>query len=251
MCLNWNTVVIDSDEYITSKEEFESFEDVGKAFTNLQVKMTNLLKRADHSILRNACIAQKNSPNGVYFSQDLETQLNKTENVETMLDVLIRSSHWSWIDIRLLETMVVASLNEQAKKLLNNYKSVIFKKKLIEIFPRFNLKIKKNPKQYQRVITKFKMNPNELTADHLLECQKILEENILDIGQGKSLLGSLSKGCIEIHWYIPSTHVKKTDYCFDASNFQLLYLQIGTDVVYDPFNKHDSMVELPESDKIG
>jgi len=51
-----------TDEKIISKEEFKKFSDVGSAFTALQANMTNLLRKADHLIIRRACIAQTKAP---------------------------------------------------------------------------------------------------------------------------------------------------------------------------------------------
>lgn len=135
----------DLEKDVISKEDFEKFSDVGTAFTALQTKMTLLLRKADHSIIRRVCIAQAKAPGGVHLSEELKARLTMTQNVDSLLDTLTSSDYWSWIDVRLLETIVMASESSQAIDLLTNYKSAIFSKKLIDILPYFPGKqLKKN-----------------------------------------------------------------------------------------------------------
>ncbi|XP_065893092.1 uncharacterized protein [Dysidea avara] len=212
--------------------------------------MTNLLRKADHLIMRRACITQSKAPGGAHLPEELVTQMMMTQNIDNMLDVLARSPYWSWIDVRLLDTIVVASESPLALELLNNYKSAIFSRKLVDVLPHFPGKEMKK-KQHTKVVSKVKKDPKEMTVDDLLNFQKQLEVDILDVADGTSILESLTKGCIEVHWCIPTECVEKAFHsatlnCYKFHDLQLHYLQIGSyHVIHDPLSTQDSASQIP------
>ena len=97
-------------------------------------------------------------------------------------------------------------------------------------------------KYYKKVIAKIKQDSNEMTVADLLEFHSQLEEVIMDIKKGVCILDNLDRGCIEVHFYIPTNWVDKAyrnarhNFC----QFNKLYLQqlkIGQyPVIYDPFD---------------
>ena len=235
---------------IITKEEFKKFGNVGEAFTALQANMTKLVRKADHLIIRRACILQTKTPGGAHLPGELKTQLSTTQNVDMILDVLALSDYWSWIDVRLLETIVTASESVRAKESLENYKSVIFSKKLVDVLPHFPGKELKK-KQYTRVVSKLNKDPKELTVADLLKLQAKLEVEIMDIANGASLLEQLAKGCIEVHWYIPTELVDKAFQsaalkCHKFHDMHLQYLLIGSyQVICDPLSMEDPVPPPP------
>ena len=240
---------IDAKSLVISKEEFESYNDVGKAFVALQTRMSLLLEHAKFPPVRRACITQMRNPGGAKLSQNLIEKIANTQNIDDLFDLLIFSPYWSWIDIRILEVMVVASDNHQAVQLLNNYKDVVFSKKLIDLLPNAPSKEVKE-KYYAIVVTKVNKDPNTMTVADLLEFQYQLEVVIMDIQNGVCILEHLEKGCIEIYWYIPtscvdgayqSARVKR----YQFSNLHLQYLKIGHyPVIRDPLASPD-LVSAP------
>ena len=56
---------------VITKEEFESYNDVDKAFIALQGKIHTLLKKANYYVLRRACIAQMHNPGAPKLSHKL------------------------------------------------------------------------------------------------------------------------------------------------------------------------------------
>jgi len=242
--------ISDLNKEIISKEEFEKFDNVGAAFTALQRNMTKLLRKTDHLIIRRACIAQIKAPGGADLPEELITRLETTQNVDMILDVLTPSDYWSWIDVRLLETIVTASGSLQAMESLKNYKAVIFSKKLVDILPHFPGKELKR-KQYTKVVSKLNKDPKEMTVTDLLKVQTKLEVEILNIANGASLLERLAKGCIEVHWYIPTQLVDKafqsaTLKCHKFIDMHLQYLLIGSyQIICDPFSIENPILQLP------
>jgi len=224
---------------VISKKEFESYNDVGKAFIALQPNMRLLLKKADYGDLRRACISQMHNPGGAELSQKMVEQILTKQNIDDLFDLLVCTPYWSWIDIRILEAMVITSGDPQAVELLDNYKAVVFSKKLIDILPNvFNKEIEED--RYTEVVTKIKKDPKELTVADLLVFKSNLEEMLMDIKKGICILKHLEKGCVQVYWYIPTSCVDGAyqtarKRCSKFHDFHLQYLKIGHyEVIYDP-----------------
>ena len=231
---------LDTKSFVISKEEFESYNDVGKAFIALQTKLKGLFKKADYGDLRRACIVQMHNPGGAKLSPKLGEQILATQNIDDLFDLLVCCPYWNWIDIRMLEAMVIASDSSQADELLRNYKAVVFSKKLIELLP--NVFSKEVEDDYTKLVTKIK-DPNEMTVGDLLGLQSKLEVEIMDIKNGISILEHREKGCIEIHWHIP-TSCADEDYQTGRvklyQDLHLQYLKIGhSPVIHDPLASPD------------
>ena len=93
-----------------------------------------------------------------------------------------------------------------------------------------------------KIVTKLNKNPNEMTVADLIEFKSQLETVIMDITKGVCILKHLEKGCIEVHWYIPTSCVEKAYHtarvrCYQFKDLHLLYLKIGHYPVI-----HDSLV---------
>jgi len=213
---------------VISKEQFESYNDVGKAFIALQTKMSILLQNTNFLAVRRACIAQMHNPGGAELSQALVEEISTAQSIDDLFNVLVRSPYWSWIDIRMLEVMVVASDNSLAIVLLNNYKTVVFPKKLIDLLPNVPSK-KVKEEYYSKVVSKVKQDHNEMTVGDLLKFQSQLEVVIMDIKKGICVLEHLKEGCIEVHWYIPTSYVEEAYQtarvrCYHFNDLHLQYL---------------------------
>ena len=217
---------------VISEEEFKRYDDVGKAFIALQTRIIALLKSTDCGDLRRACIAQMQNPGGAELSQELVDKMETTESSDKLCDLLVRTPYWSWIDIRILEVMVIASNNSQALQLLKNYKTVFFSKRLIDLLPDAPSKEVKE-KYFAKVITKISKDPNEITVSDLLKFQSKLEVVIMDIKKGSCILEHLEEGCVEVHWYIPTNCVRGAYQnarlkCYYFNELNIQYLKIGT-----------------------
>ena len=224
---------------VITKEEFKSYgNDVGRAFIALQTNMRGLLKTANCDNLRNACIAQRHNPQGAELSKELVDDILKTETSDKLFDLLVCCPYWSWIDIRLLKAMVIASQNHQAHELLENYKEVIFSKRLLDLLPNVPSK-KVKQKYYDKVVAKLE-DSNDITVADLWKFQSQLEAVIMDIKKGICILEHLEKGCVEVHWYIPTSLVDKAYQnarakCYQFSDLHLQQLKIGHNpVIHDP-----------------
>ena len=235
---------------VTSREEFESYNDVGKAFIVLQTNMIMLLKSSNYGDLRRACIAQMRNPGGAKLSKQLVDKISAAGNIDNLFDLLVRIPYWSWIDIRLMEAMVTAAQNSQAQQLLDNYKAAVFSKRLIDLLPNVPSKEVKE-RYYAKVITKIKKDHTEITVADLLKFQSQLEVVIMDINEGICILEHLKKGCIEVHWYIPTDCVQRAyqtarDKHDQFNDLQLQYLKIGDyPAIQNPLDQTDMTTFAP------
>ena len=226
------------------------------AFIKLQTKLTKMLVKADFLSLRRACIAQQRTPGGAQLSEQLETEIRHAKDTNMLLDSLICSPYWSWIDIRILEAIVVASEIPQALLLLENYKSAIFSRKVIDLLPDAPSKEIK-AKYFIKIGTKLGTDASKMTVAELLQFQSQLETVIMDIGKGTCVLGHIRKGCIEVHWYIP-THCVDSAYqsastrCHMFNEIHLLWLQIAHyPVIHDPLTTPIDMSTTPPPESTG
>ena len=211
--------------------------------------MKALFKKADFGDLRRACIAQVHNPDGAELAPDVVKKILVTQNIDDLFDLLVCSPYWSWIDIRILEMMVAASGISLADELLKNYKAAVFSKKIIELLP--NVFGKDLGEEFcTKVVSKIQKNPKEMTVADLLEVQSKLEIDIMNIKKGICILEHLEKGCVEIHWYIPTSCVDGAYQtarvrCYQFKDLHLQYLKIGHyPAIHDPLASPD-LVSAP------
>ena len=200
--------------------------------------------------LRRACIAQQKTPKGVKLPDQLEAEIKCAQNIDMLMDALVDSPYWSWIDVRLLQAIVRASNIPQALQILKNYKSAVFSRKLIDLLPNAPSK-KIQQKFYEKIAAKLEKDANNMTVADLLEFQIELETVIMDIGKGLCVLGNIKPGCVEVHWYIP-THCVDSAYksastrCHMFNEIHLLWLQIAHyPVIHDPLTTPDVVIPIP------
>ena len=220
---------------------FTQFSTISEAFVFLTSQLKLLLAKTDFSNVKRSCIEQINTPNGAQLPPELVEKVNSCGNITMLFEVLAKSAYWSWIDVRLLKVMAAASGLIEAIQLLYSYTETIFSKKLFDVLPNAPSKEVKE-EYYTKIVTKLNKNPNEMTVTvaDLIEFQSQLETVLLDIKQGICILEHLEKGCIEVHWYIPTSCVDKAyqtarTRSYQFNGYQLLYLKIGHyPVIHDP-----------------
>ena len=198
--------------------DFSTFKDIASAFICLTSSITRYLKKADFTTLRRACILQIKTPNGAQLPPQVVEKISAAKNLDDLLDLLAISPYWSWIDLRLLQALVVASGSIKAGTLLSNYKQVVYSKKLIDVLPNDPSEQVKQ-EYYSKVVSKLDKDPEgDIIVADLLKFRSQLEVVIMDITEGTCVLDHFKSGCIEIHWYIP-THC--TEHAYHAASLKL------------------------------
>ena len=230
--------------------DIKEFDSITTAFVFLTSNVSKLLQTGDFYAIRRSCIEQTNTPNGAQLSPDTMQKITSTNNLNVLLDTLALSPYWSWIDLRLLETTVIASGSVAAMNLLNNYKNVVFSKKLIDVISDVPTKEVKDD-FYSKIITKFGKEFEEITIFDLLKHKSQLETVIMDLKKGTCALTHIGEGCIEIHWSIPTDYI---DHAYKAASLkrhkydtlQLQYLKIGAyNNIYNPSFLQSPVTTVP------
>ena len=222
--------------------DFCDCDDISKAFLLLMAEISKLLKGADFGTLKRALLHQRNTPGGVQFPDDLHQRFKTAQGFDKLLEELADSFYCSWVDLRLLEALVVSSGIREAKVLVDKYKATFFSIKLSEIMDKLHPKEKKVKEAYTaKVGSKIEKDPNEITVGDLSYYCTILESVIMDINSGTCVLEHLEKGCLEIQWLIP-VHCRFHAYKSALNNrhkfgvIHLQYLHIAPyPPIYDPF----------------
>ena len=240
-----NTTIASKLQGEIAQPDFYKFKNVSLAFVSLTSSVARHLENQDFSILRRACIAQIDSPDGAKLPADVVDKIQNAENLKTLLDVLTATKYWNWIDLRLLEALVVASGSSAAQDIIDKYKAAVYSKKLIEILQNAPSKETRDA-YFTKIVSKVNKNPEEVTVADLIEFRSKLETVIMEINKGTCALEHISNGSIEIHWYMPTHHI---DHAYEAACLQrhkfhelhLVYLQIGNKpVIYDSQVVHSS-----------
>ena len=208
--------------------DFAACDSLENAFVTLTSKVTELLlKKADFSTVRRSCLLS----GAQHLTETNDAIMSSTDFNELFDFLAVKTPYWSWIDIRLLDVMAAASGIQAAIKLMNNYKKVIYGKKLKDVIP---VILNKNVKEdcFTRIISKIDMNPDEITVAVLLNHQSNLEKVIMDISEGTIVLENVREGCIEVYWYIPndcvdSAYENASKNCVKFYKLHLLNLKIG------------------------
>ena len=222
---------------------FSDYDDIPTAFLHLMAEISKLLKRADFVTLRRALLYQRKTPRGVQFPDDLHKRIKAAEGLDTLLDELAGTDYFTWVDLRLLDALIVSSGIHEAKVLVDKYKEAVFPRKLSEIIDKLLLPKEKEQKDAYtaKVGTKIQKEPDEITVGDLSRYCSILESVIMDINNGECVLEHLGKGCLEIHWLIP-VHYRFHAYKSALNNrhkfsvIHLQYLYIAPyPPIYDPF----------------
>ena len=227
----------------TSNIDFSDCDGIPAAFLLLTAQISQLLKKADFFALRRGIVQQRNVPKGVQFHDDLYQSIKTAQNLDILLDLLADSKHWSWVDLRLLETLIISSGIKEANTLVTKYKNTIFSKKLSEVLDEmFTPQQRKYKEDYTtKVAMKIQKEPSEITVGDLSQFASVLETVIMDINTGTCVLEHVTKGCLEIHWLIP-LHCRFHAFKSALNNrhkfceIHLQYLHIESyPLIYSPF----------------
>ena len=154
---------------------------------SLTTSVTKCLSNEDIDIIRKACIVQIQSPNGVQLPPDVVEKIQNTQSLDGLLDILTATKYLSWIDLRLLEALVVASGSSTAQDIVNKYKEVVYSKKLIDILPKAPSKEIRDA-YFTKIVSTVGKSSDEITVADLLEFRLQLETVIMDINNGSCVL---------------------------------------------------------------
>ena len=184
----------------------KDFQDCGSpttAFLKLSSKMEKYFMHVKFSKIRRGCLQPTRSPGVGQFSGDFTNAISRSEDLNELLDILTESNYWNWIDLRIMEAMVIFSDNPAAERTLKNYKEYVSAFTLEEVLPEIPVYI--DPvSQYITIEEKFSQSGiKKLTVGHILKHRYVFSYEVCDINPNVPKLCSIKTGCLQLLWSIP------------------------------------------------
>ena len=171
----------------------------------------------------------------------MSKQIKKTKDFDSLFELFADNKlYCNWLNITFLDVIVNAAPAAKLAGLIGNYKTVIFSKKLCEVWDLIP-HCKAKTKYYSKLKAKVNKNPANVTVKELIRmCPTKLIKNIA------VLIAVVKEKSLKITWLIPT----ETVYQVYVSGLMLpqesrldSYLQIGDWVVYHPLHVLQSLLK--------
>ena len=187
---------------------FSRDERIRSAFERLSATVINMIEHFKFSKLQHACIHKAMSPDS-FMSKSVVPKVEETSTFENLCNVLTKAHYWNYLDTRMMEAMVTASMIPAAKKSLENYKKTFFNMKLSEVVPSFVpvIQLKPNNSTIEEILDK---DPRQFTIGELHEHRFYLETELFETGTDTLTYYKINVGSIIIVWQIHA------DYAYQA-----------------------------------
>ena len=179
---------------------FSPDEDIDCAFTRLSAGVKMILHDANFNVMQEACIEKAQSPRNL-VSDNFIPSIAEAKTFHGLCLTLSKSTYWNFLDTRMMEAMVTASMVPAAQQLLENFKKAHFGKKLDELVPQFVpvIPLKQKHTILKEVLDK---DPRQLTIAELHKHHFYLETEILETGKGTLSYYKIILGSVTIEWQI-------------------------------------------------
>ena len=150
--------------------------------------------------MQEACIETAQSPNNL-VSENFTSSIVEVKTFNDLFLTLAKSTHWNFLDTRMMEAMVTASMIPAAQQSLENFKKAHFGKKLSEVVPHHVPVIPLKPGHtiLREVLNK---DPRDLTIAEFHEHCFYLETELLETGRGTLSYYKIMVGSVIIEWQI-------------------------------------------------
>ena len=171
----------------TSNTDFSDCHDITEGFTLLVTELSKVLESANFSALKRAF--KMRIPGCVQLPDDLKIKIKDAKDLDTLLEALVKSKYWNFVDLRLIGVLVMSSGIREAKSLVDKYKEVFFSTKLVDIVNTHTVLPPDQQKEYVcRVGSEIGKEPDEVTVADLAQYCTALETVIMDITEGSCVL---------------------------------------------------------------
>ena len=163
---------------------FAECPDTLTAFVLLIEELSKLLRKANFSVMRRAVLQQRRTP------RDFNQSIHKTKNLDSLLDVLVQSDYLNWVNLQLLEALVISSRIQEAELLIRKYQNIIYSIKLTEVLDNVDfLKNKEEKKAYiTNIVSTIQKEPDDITVGDLSYYCYHLKSVIKDIANVSCVL---------------------------------------------------------------
>ena len=202
---------LDTDLNITHlKKKFEECESLVNAFIMLTSEVKKFITKGDFSSVKQSCLAQCNNPGGAKLPKSLIQRIRKCSDYNSLIESLGTTAYWNVFDIRLLEGMATASLQENARTVISIFKKVVYSQSISKYFQRSSFDSPNKDQQDISFYTKIKercdKDPESFTIGDVVSHRNYLEKRKLGIEGFVAFLG-YDWGSLIFFWLIPTTMV--------------------------------------------
>ena len=213
--------------------DFNVYDDVELMFTALVSGLHNMLSEVNFQLLHTGCIPSNKTLKEKYPS-DFIKEIDATSTLDQLFNVFKKSSYCNWMNVHLLETIAVASLQPDAYQLVQKYKKAVSAKRLKDVFNQIpDIQITED--YYSKVKEKWNKDFDDVTIKDVIGHWNKLEK-IFDVDKPGLLLDRVLEGSVEFYWLIPSELVCHARYSAFKNWHQLgdiIYLDICDHVIKD------------------
>ena len=156
---------------------FSPSENIDLAFTRLSASVLTLLEDVNFSTLQRAAIERANSPKMIQKSNELVSIVNAANSFQNLCISLSNTQYWNFLDTRLMEAMVAASMIPAAQQSVENFKRTYFGMTLGEAAPYFP-----TVTAHDALREKLDKDPSKMTIFELHKHRFFLETELLQTG---------------------------------------------------------------------
>ena len=185
--------------------DFSKDESIANAFTKLSAAVTDIIQHTNFDRLQRACIERARTPEMLHKSSEIIQNINKTNSFQRLCSMLANTTYWSFLDIRMMETMATASMIPAAQETIENFKKTFFSMTLKEAAPYFPvIQVKPN---HTELYEELDRDPSKMTIGELHKHRFYLETEILKTGPDTFTICRIVIGSVMIIWQVHVNHV--------------------------------------------
>ena len=179
---------------------FSPTEDITFAFIKLSAEIKKMIENSNLDTLQEACIEKASSPES-FMSTELVPKIKATQTFRALCSMLADTTYWNFLDTRMMEAMVTASMIPAAQQTMENFKKAFFSMKLSEVVPYYVpvIPLKFGYTEVEEVIDK---DPREFTIGELHSHRFYLETELFKTGSGTLRYYKIMVGSVIIVWQI-------------------------------------------------
>jgi len=179
---------------------FTKEEDMESAFSRLSISVVRAIRTSNFIDLQLAAMDKAKS---LRFpkSHELLPQIDEVTTFEKLCVMLRKSTYWSFLDTRIMEALVTASMIPTVQQSVENYKKTYFAMSLEKVAPYFPIDIQVKP-GYTAVEEVLSSDPKKMTVHQLHKHRFYLETELFQTGSGTCSICKIVIGSVKITWQI-------------------------------------------------
>ena len=179
---------------------FTKDEDMESAFSRLARGIIRAIASCNYSDLQIAAIDKAKSQR-LPKSHELLPLIVEADSFKKLCIMLMKSSYWNFLDTRMMEAMVTASMIPAAQESMENFKNTYFNMTLEKVAPYFPIDIRIKP-GYTAVEEVLNNDPKKMTIHQLHKHRFYLETELFQTGSDTCTICRIVIGSVKITWQI-------------------------------------------------